>query len=572
MSFQVSPGVEIKEVDLTAVIPAVSVSIGGIAGSFGWGPVEEATMVSDENQLAKVFGKPDSNTFRYFMPAAQFLQYAQTLKVSRTNNDGQLNSTPNGSGLLVKNRSHYESLTYSVGEEFVAKYPGELGNSIGVYVATSETAFAHADFTTNGYDQLFSGPPGTSVYAENKGISDDEMHIVVVDTNGKWTGTPNTVLEYFSGLSQAADARTEDGSSNYYVEVINRSSQYVWAGFAPGTLSEAGLETSDSLPVGSDGKYYTTSATVLSYVLTGGTIGTSAIPSVGELQTAYDVFQDPEVIDVSFLIGTDYADSADAVTMANYLFAMAQARRDCVAYSSPAAEDTVNNLSALTDVLAWANQITSTSYGVMDSSALYVYDKYNDVYRWIVASGATAGLSARTDRTNDPWYSPAGLNRGQYMGITKIAFNPRKSERDSLYKARVNPIVAFPGQGTVLYGDKTALAKPSAFDRINVRRLFIVLQKAIATAAKYQLFEFNDEFTRAQFRNMTEPYLREVQGRRGVIDFRVVCDDTNNTAQVIDTNGFVADIYIKPSRSINYITLSFVAVRTGVEFSEIVGG
>ena len=282
------------------------------------------------------------------------------------------------------------------------------------------------------------------------------------------------------------------------------------------------------------------------------------------------MFDDAETIDVNLLIGPETA-AADDVTMANYMIAIAEGRKDCVAFVSPAVAETVNNATAATDVKAWADALTSSSYAVIDSTALYVYDKYNDVYRWIVASGAVAGLCANTDNVADAWFSPAGFTRGQILGVTKIAFNPKKAARDDLYKARVNPIVSFPGEGIVLFGDKTAQSKPSAFDRINVRRLFITLEKAVATAAKFQLFEFNDEFTRAQFRNLVEPFLRDVKGRRGITDFAVICDATNNTGAVIDGNRFVADIYIKPARSINFITLNFIATRTGVEFSEIIG-
>ena len=259
--------------------------------------------------------------------------------------------------------------------------------------------------------------------------------------------------------------------------------------------------------------------------------------------------------------------------MANKMIAvLPKARKDCVAFVSPAVAVTVNNATAAADVKTWADALTSSSYAVIDSTALYVYDKYNDVYRWIVASGAMAGLCANTDNVADAWFSPAGFTRGQILGVTKIAFNPKpKLHAMTCIKLRVNPIVSFPGEGIVLYGDKTALQRPSAFDRINVRRLFITLEKAVSTAAKFQLFEFNDEFTRAQFRNLVEPFLRDVKGRRGITDFSVICDATNNTGAVIDGNRFVADIYIKPARSINFITLNFIATRTGVEFSEIIG-
>ena len=567
MSFQVSPGVEINEVDLTTVVPAVSTSIGAIAGAFAWGPVEEIVQVGSENQLVERFFEPNDTTFKYFMPAAQFLQYANDLRVVRTANDGQLNANAGGSGTLVKNEENFESTVFSSGDEFIAKYPGELGNSIGVYVLTNETSFDASMFA-----DLFDFAPDTTDYAAERGVENDELHVVVVDETGEITGTAMQVLELFSGLSQASDAKRSDGTTNYYVDAINNQSQYVWIGTEDSALPESGVKTTDTsnLVSTSTGFEYTTSDSVLDYELSGGSDGTAADPSVGELQTAYDLFDDAETVDINLLIGAAVGESDD-VTLANYLIGIAEERKDVVAFVSPAVSRTVNNVSAATDVKEFADSIISSSYGVIDSGALYVYDKFNDVYRYIVAAGSVAGLCAFTDNVQDTWFSPAGFNRGQLRGVTKLAFNPRKAERDTLYKARVNPIVSFPGQGTVLFGDKTALARPSAFDRINVRRLFIALEKAISTAAKFQLFELNDQFTRAQFRNLVEPFLRDVQGRRGVTDFQVVCDETNNTPEVIDSNRFVADIFIKPARSINFITLNFIAVRTGVEFSEIAG-
>ena len=253
---------------------------------------------------------------------------------------------------------------------------------------------------------------------------------------------------------------------------------------------------------------------------------------------------------------------------------IANDRKDCVAFISPARADVVGVANAVTqtqNVVGFADGLPSSSYAVIDSGYKYMYDRYNDVYRFVPLNGDIAGLCARTDSIADAWFSPGGLNRGQIRGAVKLAFNPNQAQRDELYKSRVNPVVSFPGQGTVLFGDKTASSKPSAFDRINVRRLFIVLEKAISTAAKFQLFEFNDEFTRAQFRNLVEPFLRDVQGRRGLTDFSVVCDDSNNTSDVIDRNEFRADIFVKPARSINFIQLNFVATRTGVAFSEVAG-
>ena len=550
---------QVKEVDLTNVVPAVSTSIGAIAGAFQWGPVDEITTVGSEQQLVNKFGKPDSNTYKYFYPAAQFLQYGQSLRVVRATT-GNLNATASGTGILAKNDDHYATVTPGATDTWVARFPGTLGNSLAVSVCPADaTAFAGW-----AYAGSFDSVPGTSSYSTaNGGDTSDELHIAVIDEDGAWTGTAGTVLETFAFVSQASDAKADDGTDNYYANVVNNQSEYVRWGAHYSSLTDAG-----STVAGAAGAAFVTGSTAFGASLSGGTDDNA--PTVGELSTAYDFFDDAETIDVNLLIGPETA-AADDVTMANYMIAIAEGRKDCVAFVSPAVAETVNNATAATDVKAWADALTSSSYAVIDSTALYVYDKYNDVYRWIVASGAVAGLCANTDNVADAWFSPAGFTRGQILGVTKIAFNPKKAARDDLYKARVNPIVSFPGEGIVLFGDKTAQSKPSAFDRINVRRLFITLEKAVSTAAKFQLFEFNDEFTRAQFRNLVEPFLRDVKGRRGITDFAVICDATNNTGAVIDGNRFVADIYIKPARSINFITLNFIATRTGVEFSEIIG-
>jgi hypothetical protein len=557
MAFQVSPGVQVKEIDLTNVVPAVSTSIGAIAGAFQWGPVGEIRTIGSEKELVEVFGKPNAQTYKYFMPAAQFLQYGNSLRVVRAETDN-LNATNDGSGVKITNESDYEATTISATVFTVAKYPGLLGNSLSVSFCTANATA----FTSWTYRGLFDSAPGTSSYAANRGGANDEMHVVIFDEDGLWTGEAGTVLETFAFLSQASDALGDDGTNNFYAEVLNNQSRYIWFGnHDNATYPEMGATAANTT--------FTTSSGATTLPLSGGTDDNS--PTIGELTTAYDLFSDAETLDVNLIIGGESPAGADGVTHANNLIALAEGRKDCVVFVSPRVADTVNNATAAADVITWADQLTSSSYAVIDSTALYVYDKYNDVYRWVAASGATAGLCANTDNVADPWFSPAGLNRGQLLGVTKVAFNPKKADRDDLYKARVNPIVSFPGEGTVLFGDKTALAKPSAFDRINVRRLFITLEKSVSTASKFQLFEFNDEFTRAQFRNLVEPFLRDVKGRRGITDFLVVCDETNNTGQVIDSNQFVADIYIKPARSINFITLNFVATRTGVEFSEIVG-
>ena len=559
MAFQVSPGVQVKEIDLTNVVPAVSTSIGAIAGAFQWGPVDEITTVGSEQQLVNIFGKPDSDTYKYFYPAAQFLQYGNSLRVLRVTTSCY-NATTSGTGILVKNDDHYATVTPGATDTWIARFSGKLGNSLQVSVCPADATAFNAWAYKGSFDSL----PGTSSYSTaNAGDTADEMHIAVIDQDGAITGTAGTILETFAFVSQASDAKADDGTDNFYKNVINNQSAWIRWGAHTSTLTDAGSAVNAAA-----GAAFVTGSTAITVSLAGGISDNT--PTVGELSTGIDFFADSETVDVNLLIGPETAD-ADDVTMANKMIAVATARKDCVAFVSPAVAVTVNNATAAADVKTWADALTSSSYAVIDSTALYVYDKYNDVYRWIVASGAIAGLCANTDNVADAWFSPAGFTRGQILGVTKIAFNPAKAARDDLYKARVNPIVSFPGEGIVLYGDKTAASRPSAFDRINVRRLFITLEKAVSTAAKFQLFEFNDEFTRAQFRNLVEPFLRDVKGRRGITDFSVICDATNNTGAVIDGNRFVADIYIKPARSINFITLNFIATRTGVEFSEIIG-
>ena len=408
------------------------------------------------------------------------------------------------------------------------------------------------------YDQV-DGAPGTSAYVSNRSGSGDEIHVVVIDEDGGISGTPGTVLESFSKLSKASDAKTPQGDDNYYPNVIYNKSQYIywmdhntsgsnWGNAASGTTYTAvNTPTSESLAGGSNGSAVTT----------------------GQLKTAYEKFNDAETVDVGLII----AGKGDSTHIDN-LITIAENRKDAVVFASPERSDVVNVTNSntqTTNVISFFNNIRSSSYVVFDSGYKYQYDRYNDVYRYVPLNGDIAGLAARTDLTADAWYSPAGFNRGVVRGAVKLAYNPTKAQRDQLYPARINPVATFPGQGTILFGDKTGLSSPSAFDRINVRRLFIVLEKAIATASKFQLFEFNDEFTRANFRNIVEPFLREVQGRRGITDFLVVCDETNNTGEVIDRNEFVAEIFVKPARSINFITLSFIATRTGVSFDEVAG-
>jgi len=416
----------------------------------------------------------------------------------------------------------------------------------------------------------FSSPPTTSDDVLAAGGSLDEMHIVVLDEDGGITGTAGTILETFEGVSQASDAKTSTGSSNYYADVIYAQSKYVYVMDHETTLANGGSAKTGTTFDNAAGDAFV----VKSYSLASGTDDFAATNA--EIATAYEKFSDTESVDISLLMCGPSQTGADATgdTKATAVMDIATARKDCVAFVSPARADVVDVANAVTqtqNVVGFADGLPSSSYAVIDSGYKYMYDKYNDVYRYVPLNGDTAGLCARTDSVADAWYSPGGFNRGQIRGAVKLAFNPNQTQRDELYKSRVNPCVSFPGQGTVLFGDKTAQSKPSAFDRINVRRLFITLEKAVSTAAKFQLFEFNDEFSRANFRNLVEPFLRDVQGRQGLTDFSVVCDDSNNTSDVIDRNEFRADIFIKPNRSINFISLNFVATRSGVAFTEVAG-
>jgi hypothetical protein len=415
------------------------------------------------------------------------------------------------------------------------------------------------------YAAQFDGNPGTSDYASTRGGSLDGLHIIVIDEDGLFSGVPGTVLEKFSYLSKASDGKKSDGSSAYYKDVLRDQSGYVWliahpdsANLAPGANTAWGTSAVSTT--------FGNLITAVTCSFSGGVLGT---PTDGDVTTAYDEFKQDGLYDLSLVPVGGYGANVISHVVNN----VCEVRKDCVAFFSPPLANVQNRTSttvATTAVTGYRDAINlNTSYAVMDSGWKYQYDRYNDTYRWVPLNGDIAGLCARTDFVADPWYSPAGYSRGVIKNVVKLAFSPTQTDRDNLYKKGVNPVVSFPGQGTVLFGDKTQLTKPSAFDRINVRRLFIVLEKAIATAAKYQLFEFNDAFTRAQFRNLVEPFLRDVQGRRGITDFKVVCDETNNTGEVIDRNEFVADIFIKPARSINFITLNFIATRTGIAFEEV---
>jgi hypothetical protein len=422
------------------------------------------------------------------------------------------------------------------------------------------------------YYTTVDGPPGRSNYVAvsgntalqiaNAAAQQDEVHVVVVDEDGGFTGSPGVVLEAWQGLSRATDAKNSDGTTNFYKTVVNQQSSYVW--FAD---DRAGSASNTAVNVAS-----AAATAPLTASLAGAIDQSETDIAFTAIATAYDQFVSPEDVDISLVVTGSARGGVNGEQLPNYLIDnIAEVRKDCMVFVSPQKADVVNTTTPDTNIINFRNSLRGSSYAVLDSGYKQQYDKYNDVYRWIPLNGDIAGLCVRTDRARDPWFSPAGTARGQIKNVVKLAYNPNRAQRDQLYKNNINPVISEPAQGTILYGDKTLLAKPSAFDRINVRRLFIVLEKSISIAAKSLLFEFNDEFTRAQFRNLVEPFLRDVQGRRGIYDFRVVCDDTNNTPEVIDNNRFVGDIYIKPARAINYIQLNFVAVRSGVEFSEIVG-
>ena len=761
--YQVSPGINISEIDLTTVVPPTSTTVGAIAGVFRWGPVGVRTLVTSENDLVRKFGKPTSINPETFFTAASFLGYSNALYVSRAANTSTVFSAIANTGAggtagalnTIKNQDDYDAAAAFNGDvEYIAKYPGALGNSLKISVCDSVNAYSSSvDFAgntsyrnsllalavgsntatvtvanTNGtgvtvaqasteatrlaalltagdvvevgnssigkqslkvtsigtpagatnytfattgassnathliyastaipaglavgetvsvtgysntnynvtsgsvatvnataftvlsasaptaegstvgsalinYGDLdritftvsFDAPlklstaisantttryweyfnqvdtaPGTSLFQSQSTTGNtsavDELHVVVVDEDGGFTGSPGSVLEVYKGLSRVTDAKNSDGSTNYYKTVLNEQSQYVWW-----ASDRANATSANTTAIASS-----TNARPMTISFAGGVDNDESSVPFADTARAYDLFASAEEVDISLLLTGSSRGGTNGEQQANYLIDnIAEVRKDCVVFVSPQRADVVNQTTAAAqNIVDFRNAVRSSSFAVMDSGYKYMYDKYNDVNRYVPLNGDIAGVCVVTDNSRDPWYSPAGTNRGQIRNSIKLAFNPAKAERDLLYKNGINPVISSPGEGTILFGDKTLLAKPSAFDRINVRRLFIVLEKSIARAAKSLMFEFNDEFTRTQFRNLVEPFLRDVQGRRGITDFKVVCDGTNNTGEVIDSNRFVGDIYVKPARSINFIQLNFVAVRSGIEFSEIVG-
>ena len=558
-----SPGVQVIEKDATLSTPGTSTTVGGYVGTFKWGPVMTPMLITGEENQVSVFGKPDDSTFGSFFAATNFLAYANALWVTRAATVNK-NATADGTGILIKNIFDYEN-GFSTGQgsvgSFAARYPGTLGNSLKVSIADSAT------FDTWEYKSQFQSAPNTSDFAASKGGSNDELHIIVIDNDGKFTGTPGTTLEKYSYVSKAVDAVSYQGLSNYYANVLRNQSQYIyWMDHVVGGTNwgnEAANTTftllDDTVTAGYD----------FSYTLTGGTDQNDA--SDGELQLAWDLFKNVETYDISLFFVGNASTALSKYVVDN----IAEVRKDAVVFVSQSTVDGSPIFSTSTtriaDALAFKTAIGNSTYTVIDSGYKYMYDKYNDKYRWVALNSDVAGLCAKVDANQDTWFSPAGLTKGQIRGAIKLSWNPNQAERDALYKLAINPVVSFTGQGTLLYGDKTATQKPSAFDRINVRRLFLVLEKSISRSAKYQLFELNDAITRLQFVSSVEPFLRDVQGRRGIDQFKVICDESNNTAQVISTNEFRGTILIKPVYSVNFITLTFTAVGPNVSFETAAG-
>jgi len=652
-SSQTSPGVVVQETDLTNFVASVGTSGGAFVGGFAWGPVEQYTTLASATDLEAQFGKPDDTNYVDWFSASNFLSYTGQLILVRVVDENALNSSDDGDGILIKNDNDFQivSSTGPTGVHFAGKFPGTLGNSLGVYACDA------TGFDTWQYKGSFDSAPGTSEAAAAVGASNDELHVVVVDLHGKFSGTPGSVLESFAYLSKAKDAKDINNAPNYYVNVLNRSSQYIRAltalngesGSAGGavtsvTVTDAGSGYTDATvafsapPAGgvqatgtvqldagaitgvtitNPGKGYTAAPTV-TITGTGGTGATAtaavsaivttvdwgtalivagvpsaysslaapvSMPLTGgvdstsigsqELITGYSMFENAEQVDVSLIfVGSAGGDDEMDTVVQFVIDNVCESRKDCMVFFSPKLTDVLNvtQSAAATNVVATRNLIArSSSYAVMDSGWKLQYDVYADKYRWIPLNADIAGLCARVDTTNDAWWSPAGYNRGQIKNVVSLAFNPNKTSRDAIYKVGINPVVTFNTDGTILYGDKTLLGKNSAFSFIGTRRLFILLEKTISGAAKYSLFEFNDQYTQAAFVNMVEPQLRTVKGRRGMEDYRIVCDSSNNTDAVIQAGQFVGSIFIKPQYSIQWVQLNFVAVRREVSFDEVVG-
>ena len=635
MASQVSPGVVIRERDLSnAVVVGTSALRGAIASSFRKGPVGKIVQIGSERELIDTFGAPSEANAGDWLVASEFLRYGGTLAVVRAAT-GVLNSTLSGTGVLIGSFEDFEAGVTT--EKFAARNAGADGNNLRVVIvdkvadakmtkaghglavgdtvndgandhevtvvidannvgikegaapAVTGNSFTKSAFTNSDWNSLPIGStgltyksiaprPGTSAFASERHLSNDEVHVAVIDES------TNTIVERSLYLSKLTDGKTPEGGSSYWKDSINEFSNFVYAGQG---LSSAEFSTLGEDPGADAASYGATAASPLALALIKSTAGGSLSGGVddyaytaGEVQSAYDQFLDTEETTVDFvLMGGDGANEADTISKAQAVAAVANSRKDCIAFISPWSGTQIATSGGaalspndqLTNTLSFMDNISSSSYVVKDSGLKYTYDRFNDKYRYIGTNGDVAGLCVSTSAILDDWFSPAGTSRGGLQNVVKLAFNPNKAQRDDLYTSAVNPIVAFPGAGPILFGDKTALVSPSAFDRINVRRLFLNVEKRAKALAEGVLFEQNDETTRSGFTSSIGSYLAEVQARRGVTDFLVVCDDTNNTPEVIDRNEFVAELYLKPTRSINYVTVTVTATRSGVSFAEVVG-
>ena len=636
MASQVSPGVVIRERDLSnAVVVGNSAIRGAIASSFRKGPVGKIVNIGSERELIDTFGAPAEANAGDWLVASEFLRYGGSLAVVRAAT-GVLNATASGTGVLVGTKEAFDAGVTT--EKFAARDAGADGNNLRVVIvdkvadskmtkaghglsvgdalsdgattdhevtvvidantvgikhgaaaAVTGNSFTQSAFTASDWNALPIGTtgltykaiaprPGTSAYASERHLSGDEVHVAVVDE------ATNTIVERLTYLSKLSDAKTPEGASAYWKDYVNEYSGYIYAG---ASLSSAEYTPVGEAPGAAAASYGATAAAplTLAYILStaGGSLsgGTDDYAyTAGEVGAAYDLFLDTEETTVDFvLMGGDAANETDTRSKAASVAAVANTRKDCIAFVSPWTGDQVATsggaaltpATQLANTLEFMDTIASSSYVVKDSGVKYTYDRFNDKYRYIGCNGDVAGLCVSTSSISDDWISPAGTNRGGLRNVVKLAFNPNKAQRDDLYTAAINPIVAFPGAGPILFGDKTALASPSAFDRINVRRLFLNVEKRARALAEGVLFEQNDETTRSGFASSIGSYLSEVQARRGLTDYLVVCDDTNNTPEVIDRNEFVAELYLKPTRSINFVTVTVTATRSGVSFAEVVG-
>ena len=585
-----SPGIAIREFDVTGVAPGVETSLAGFVGAFKWGPVDETVRIQNEAELSGTFGTPDVERAVDYFSCNQFLRYSGNLIINRAISSDSVNSgttalnasnnTNPSVNLQVKNEKSWETQQSSIINSFTAKYPGEIGSSLAVSMfhgsAGDTEANTDSDFRSWTYGVQFDGATGTSNWLENQigTNSNDEIHIAVIDSDGLFSGTKGTILETFAYLSLAPSAKTVDGGDNYVKTVLNAASQFVWfKNWADGQFPSNDSSWDTNPPLDGSGVNYSTGVTWTNATSSSGLSGGSdgAALDVGDYEIGFDAFEDKDEVDIQLLIAPGMNTSADQVTVVNNMVGIAgKIRKDALVCASPNRAAVVNQNTPVTETLVTTDQFTASSYLAVDNNYLRVYDKFNDQYIYVPAASSTAGIMAFSDYNYGPWWSPAGEKRGEYIGVTNLAYSPTKTQRDDLWKKGVNPIVQFPGRGTLLFGDKTKLSRPSAFDRINVRRLFLAIEKSVAIAARNFLFEFNDEFTRSEFVAVVEPLLREIQGRRGIIDYRVQCDEVNNTPAVIDRNEMRAAIFIKPARSINFITIDFVATRTGADFDEIV--